>query len=640
MVPTMCIVAHGLAVLCGFSPNADGAVPRRLVLSKMILERLSTALRPRWRLIISMVVVSVMLVVAGIAVDRWAARSAGGVARLAATERMRANAGLFESELQKYRLLPLVLAENSDVISLVQTHQPQIARQLNIKLRVLAQNTGVAVIYVIDSKGVTLAASNFDLPTSFVGENYAFRPYFRQALAGRNGEYFALGAVSRRPGLFFARRISHGEGVVVVKIAFDKLEEEWAKQPGPTLIRDQYGVVTVASNLNWVLRSTRPLPINADDATQRNQQYGVATPASLSFTLPPPGRESGADEGIVTLTRNQRLAIASTPVSIANWTLSALEPLEPALEGAKARARVVGLIAILIFVVAYGLMFRSLERRRLLIASRQMLEDEVRARTAELRGTNDLLVAEVAERERTSRRLRTARDELAQANRLGSIGQITAGVAHEINQPVAAIRTFAENAKILMGKSDLPQTGRNLDLIIDLTARIGLITSELRSFARRDPPAIGEVKVSEALDGALILIGDRLRAECVILSTPEKLASSVTVLADRVRLEQVMINLLQNSLDALTQAAERRIEIRIDARPAAKEISLTFDDSGAGIPSALRKTLFKPFVTGKKHGLGLGLGIAQDIVREFGGELVLANSRLGGSAFSITLRTP
>jgi two-component system, NtrC family, C4-dicarboxylate transport sensor histidine kinase DctB len=602
----------------------------------MFAQRLKTALLLRWRLIIIAAVVSIIVVFIGIALDRWATSSAARVARLAATERMRANAGLFESELQKYRLLPLVLAESSDVISLVQSNQPEIARQMSVKLRQLAQQIGIEAIYVIDSKGTTIAASNFDLPTSFVDQNFAFRPYFREAIAGRNAEYFARGAVSGRPGLFFARTISRGKGVVVVKIEFDKLEADWAKQPGPTLIRDRYGVVTVASNLSWVLHRTRPLPSN----TYEEAQFGAAIPAPLPFTLPPPTPGNSAEEDVVELANNRRYAISSTPVPIANWTLSSLEPLETALVAARTRALVIGLVAILVFVVSLGLVVRSRERRRLLIASRQMLEEEVHARTAELRGTNEQLVTEVAERERTSRRLRTAREELAQANRLSSIGQITAGVTHEINQPVAAIRTFAENAKILMDKSDLVETGRNLELIIDLTSRIGRITSELRSFARREPSPITEVRFGDALHGALILIGDRLRTEGVTLLAPDERGLNVTVQADPIRLEQVIVNLLQNSLDALAEVEDRRIEVRIDVPRSAESIAVIFDDSGPGIPTALRKTLFKPFVTGKKHGLGLGLGIAQDIIREFGGDLILVNSTLGGSAFCITLLKP
>jgi two-component system C4-dicarboxylate transport sensor histidine kinase DctB len=606
----------------------------------MIENYISTELRPRRQLFVFFALAPVVIIFVGIAIELWATNSATGVARIAAIERMRGNAGLFESELQKYRLMPLVLAENSDVIALVQSRQPALAKQLNVKLRLLAQRTGIAAIYVIDSSGTTLAASNFDLPTSFVGENYSYRPYFRQALKGQNAEYFARGEISGQPGLFFAQGVANGRGVVVAKITFEKLEAEWAKQQGPTMIRDRYGVVTVASELSWVLHPTRPIPSRALQEAQQTRQFGTSIPKPLSFTLPAPRTNISAGEELVELAPNRKYAVASTPVPIANWTLSTLEPLQPALESARTRAQVIGLSAILILVIAFGFLVRSRERRRLLIASRQILEEEVKRRTAELRGTNEQLVMEVAERERTSRHLRKARDELAQANRLGSIGQITAGVAHEINQPVAAIRTFAENAKILINNSDFFQTERNLDLIVELTSRIGRITSELRAFARRDAPLIGNVKISDALDGALILIGDRLRAQGVSLKLPDKLTSDVTVLADRVRLEQVIINLLQNSLDALTEVEEPQIEIRMGARPTSKEVILMFDDNGPGVPPALRKTLFKPFVTGKKHGLGLGLGIAQDIAREFGGELTLAKTMLGGTAFSVKLLQP
>ncbi len=594
----------------------------------------------RWRLILIVVVGLLLLILIGTAVDRWTRRSAAEIARLAATERMRANAGLFDSELQKYRLLPLVLAESSDVISLLQSRRPNVARQLNVKLRLLAQHTGVAVLYVIDSEGRTLAASNFDLATSFVGKEYSYRPYFREAIAGKSIEYFALGAVSGRPGLFFAQPVANGIGVVVAKIGFEVLEAEWAKQPGATIIRDRYGVVTVASRQNWVLHATRPLPRVAHTEAQRTRQFGGAIPASLPFTLRPPRLAGGEESEVVELAPEQRYAIATKPVAISNWTLSSLEPLESALQAVRTRTQIGGLIAAIILVVTFGLLFRAVERRRLLNVSRQDLEQEVKRRTAELRGTNDLLLKEVAERERTSRRLRKARDELAQANRLGSIGQITAGVAHEINQPVAAIQTFAENAKILMRQSDMVETNRNLDLIIELTSRIGRTIGELRSFARREPPPIGELRVGDALDGALLLIGDRVRAESVTLKLPDQLAGSVIVLADRIRLEQVIINLLQNSLDALAEMKNRRIDIRIRTSPEARDVIITVDDNGPGFPAALLKTMFEPFVTGKKHGLGLGLGIAQDIVRQFGGELVLAPSLLGGAAFSMTLPKP
>ncbi|WP_195908443.1 ATP-binding protein [Novosphingobium sp. Gsoil 351] len=600
----------------------------------------TTALKRPGRTALVVLLSAVVLFLMGVAIERWAVSSAAQIAQLAANERMRANAGLFESELQKYRLLPLVLAENSDVISLVESHDPNVAKQLNGKLRFLAQHTGSEVIYVIDSSGITLSASNFDLPTSFVGQNFAFRPYFRRALIDRSAEYFARGLVSGQPGLFFAQAVSNGRGVIVVKISLDRLEAIWGHQPGITIIRDPDGIITAASIKDWVLHPSRPLSPAARQKAQKTLQFGATMPASLSFALPPPTLAGSSDQDIVVLPPNRRYAIASTSLQMDEWILSSLEPMDAALRDARLRAQVIGLVVILILVLCLGLTIRSVERRRLLVSSRRTLEREVKRQTAELRDTNQQLVAEVSEREAASRRLRTARDELAQANRLGSIGQITAGVAHEINQPVAAIRTFAENAKVLIDKSDTVETQRNLDVIIDLTSRIGDITTELRNFARRDPPPIGEINLGDALDGALILIGDRLRGEGVALVMPKELAASVMVLADRVRLEQVVINLLQNSLDALAETEDRRIEIRLETRPDRPNVRLTFDDSGPGVPAGMRTTLFEPFVTGKKQGLGLGLGIAQNIVREFGGELEMTASRFGGAAFCVTLLKP
>jgi two-component system C4-dicarboxylate transport sensor histidine kinase DctB len=279
-------------------------------------------------------------------------------------------------------------------------------------------------------------------------------------------------------------------------------------------------------------------------------------------------------------------------------------------------------------------MWRARERRMLQLAAQRALESQVATRTAELRDSNAQLVAESAERARADRRYRDAREELAQANRLGSLGQITAGVAHEINQPVAAIRSFAENAQRFLARGDGEKAGGNLNRIVELTQRIGTITAELRNFARRRTPEIGAVPVDAVIDSTLLLIGDRLRAQGVSLERGGETGLRVT--ADRVRLEQILINLVQNALDALIDRPGGIIAIT--AARDADRIAIDVADNGPGIPAELADQLFMPFVTGRDEGLGLGLAIARNIARDFGGELSLTPSPIGGAAFRIVLR--
>jgi two-component system C4-dicarboxylate transport sensor histidine kinase DctB len=231
-------------------------------------------------------------------------------------------------------------------------------------------------------------------------------------------------------------------------------------------------------------------------------------------------------------------------------------------------------------------------------------------------------------------RWRAAREELAQANRLGVIGQITTGIAHEINQPVAAIRAFAENARGHLKREDTVRTAASLADIVELTDRIGRITTELRNFARRGTPVVREAPLGGAVDGAILLIADRIRAEGVTLDWTG-LKTEIAVVADKMRLEQILINLIQNALDAVRDTPNPRIAIQVEAD---ESVAVTVADNGPGVSPAMAGNLFTPFATSKPDGLGLGLGIARDIAREFGGSLAKAASPLGGAAFRLTLR--
>jgi two-component system C4-dicarboxylate transport sensor histidine kinase DctB len=578
--------------------------------------------------------VGLLLALGGIALflaDRWATRHAASLAAAAASDMARTHAGLLTSELQKYRLLPLVLSDYSDVRDAVGSDAQAISR-LNRRLELLAAGTNAAVIYVIDAHGRTVAASNWKLPTSFVGHNYSFRYYFSRALRDGDAEQFAQGAVSQRPGLFLSHRIVAADrqapiGVVVVKVEFVGLEANWSHQPGPTLVTDAQDRIVVTSDPALRFRGMFPRlhPAGAGPILSRE---GVSLVSIPSGGAKPLGAAATA-----------RLYVeAREPVPVPGWKLSYLQPLEPFEEAALNQYRAAMLGVGIVLLTAFGLALRAHERRVLQRRTRQMLEEEVERRTAELRQANERQKIAAAEREGMITRLGEARDELAQANRLASIGQITAGVAHEINQPVAAIRTFSENAARFLERGDRNRAVENLEAIVGLTERIGTITGELRSFARRRQPGANSASVRKALDGALLLIGNVIATRNVTLVQPKALADDLIVVADPVRLEQVLVNLLQNALDALEGVPNGIIRIAVEQRP--EQIRLVISDNGPGVPPQLADTIFTPFTTSKEQGLGLGLGIARDILREFGGEITMSPPAREGATFIVLLRRP
>lgn len=561
----------------------------------------------------------------------WATAHARNVSDEQAAQIARSQSGLLSSELQKYRLLPLVLTEYPDVAAILEAGDPASASRLNPKLETLAERTNAAVIYVIRNDGRTIAASNWRLRTSFVGQDYSYRPYFREALRDGSAELYALGAVSARPGLFIAQRVMRAGrtiGVVVVKVEFDRLEAVWARQPGPTFVTDANGIILLTSRPEWRFHSLHPLGAAEGARLRATRQYGnlPLEPIGLNFEGHAAWREALGD--------GPGFRMAIVPSDLKGGELQYLQPLAPALASANATARAVTVAGLALIALVIGFLLRARERAALQAQARGNLEREVALRTSELIEANRLLKEESREREQADERLRSAREELAQANRLGYIGQITTSVAHEINQPVAAIRTFAENAAQFLDRSKTDQVRSNLKTIVDLTGRIGSITAELRSFSRRGARVAGPVAINDVVEGALMLVGDRLRSSGVTLERRGGVRS-VSVVADRVRLEQVLINLLQNAAEALEGTDDPRITLSIAA--AGGFVTIEIADNGPGVPPGLSDELFAPFVTGRAGGLGLGLGIARDIAREFGGDLLLASSSADGAVFRLRL---
>lgn len=577
-----------------------------------------------------------------VAADRLAGRLATRfvLAEMEAGARAAAElrATVLRAEIEKQRSLPVILAQDPDLIRALDRPEPGRLAALNVKLERLAEGTRTAVIYALDREGRTVAASNWRSDTSFVGQDYAFRPYFQEALGSGAAEHFALGTVSQRPGLYLTRRLEDAGGplgVIVVKAEFAEVEEAWRRLREPVLTTDDRGIVTVTSVPEWHFLATRPLEPAAREAIRGSLQFGETPLRDLAFTP----HQASDGHGLLRLDEPAARGLflpVSTPVPGTGWSLTLLAPTAPTLEAARAAARAWALLLGLALMALLGLTLRRRRRmareRRREAERRRALEAEVGQRTAELSAANASLRAEAEERQRAEAALHRMRDELGQANRLAILGQITASVAHEINQPVAAIRSFADNAAEFVARGEAAMAGRGLATIAALTERIGTITAGLRGFARKATGEVEPMPIRTAIEGALLLLGHRLRHEGIAVSLA--IEGEPCVRAERVRLEQVLVNLIQNAIEALHGAAAPRIAI--SAAATGGRVRVRVADNGPGLPPEVRRSLFMPFTTTKSAGLGLGLVISRGILADLGGTLE-APETPGGASFVITL---
>ncbi|WP_438282206.1 sensor histidine kinase [Pseudomonas alabamensis] len=528
--------------------------------------------------------------------------------------------------LHRYETLPQILGELPALrTALADPLRLEGLTNANRLLKDIARQTGAEVMYLMDVNGNTLAASNWDKPDSFAGRNFAFRPYFMEAMQGRLGRFFGQGTTSAKRGYFFAAAVRNGEqviGVLVVKVDLDHTETLWGHTPEQLLLTDHNGVVVLTSRPEWRFRATRPLTDAEREAVAAIQPYPTKSPQPL---------ELKPDAWLV-----QSEGIAET-----GWQVSILAP-RTLVDRSVQTVMAIGAGTLLVLMLLLGL---AMQRRRHYIDridleahGRQELEKRVVARTADLEGLNARLKEEVLEREQAQQDLVRAQDELVQAGKLSVLGTMSASISHELNQPLAAIRSYAENAEILLDHQRLDDARGNLKLIGELTGRMASIIAHLRAFARRDRHAPESVALQPALDDALALLAKRRRAMAVelIRDLPD---APLWVQAGETRLRQVLGNLLANALDALTEKANpRRLWISAERRD--EHVYLYIRDNGPGFTRQALEQAKEPFFTTKTRtqGLGLGLAICDSLMRALGGELLLANHPEGGALLTLQLR--
>jgi two-component system C4-dicarboxylate transport sensor histidine kinase DctB len=376
----------------------------------------------------------------------------------------------------------------------------------------------------------------------------------------------------------------------------------------------------------------RPLPKNIEASVFATRQYAQQTITPLPMTVV---KTLEGDAQIVRVGGGLNApSYLATRRSIGepDWQLITMAPLDPVESAARTAAIVTGLVFVSLCLLAFYWRKRRV-RIRDMLRSRELLQtayaelnQRVAERTADLSEANARLTTEVNERTRAEQDLRAAHDELVQASKLAALGQMAAGITHELNQPLAALRSFSDNTRVLIERGDQAAARENLEAIASLTERMGKITNQLKLFVAKARPRNARTDVTRALRNVLAML--RPRMQDVALDVAPELRredAPVYVRCEDLRLEQVLINLIGNALDAVGACDSPRISVLVEI--GGESVELVVRDNGPGIPDDVLPRLFEPFFTTKEmgHGLGLGLAISSAIARDYGGTLLARN---------------
>ncbi|MEQ8369025.1 MAG: ATP-binding protein [Roseicyclus sp.] len=540
--------------------------------------------------------------------------------------------------LNRTETLPALLAERPILAQLLRDPENAgLVPFVNEQLRQSALGLDVSDIYLMDANGLTLAASSYRTDRSFVGRNFAFRPYFEDAIAGGLGRFHALGTTSGQRGYFFAAPVLDGTeitGAVAVKITLDEFEATWAESGSTIIVTDSSNVIFMSDRRDWHFRSLGPLSDRARAQILESQQY----PASALQPLPI-SREPLGDRFEIVRIDGSSFVMQTSLIAAAGWRVSILAPTAPARVQALTVLAIVAL-SLLFLVLAGAVVWQRrvqlIERLEAQRTEQARLEARVAERTADLDSANGQLRQEIEERRSAEARLRQTQAELVQAGKLAALGQMSAALSHEFNQPLAAVKAYAENAGTFLDRGRQAEARENITRISGMADRMASISKHLRNFARRPQDRTGPVPMLAVVTDALDLMRPRLdKAGAVLRYAPP--AAEIWVNGGRVRLQQVIVNLISNALDAMVH--RDRPEIRISLRVDADRCTLEVQDKGPGLSEDALTQAFDPFFTTKDpgQGLGLGLSISYNIVRDFNGRMSAANIPDGGAAFTVEL---
>jgi len=532
--------------------------------------------------------------------------------------------------LEKYEYLPLLISSNTQLRHALEYSDESSIKAANRYLEQVARDSAASDVYLMNIGGETIASSNYNLPHSFVGRNFSFRPYFLEAMAGQSGRYFALGTTSNQRGYYFSRPVQRGGnviGVVVVKITLAEIESAWAGQGTQFMVTDTDGIVFLSTIPAFRYRSLEPLSNERLTEIHNSRRYGQETITALAFTRIDPGFDGVATVSVGDRSSQQQYLWLTRAAPASGWTNHILVDTHLALQDLFLRAAVAALL-LLILVLMGSLYLLNRRRRVVLQDAAENLENRVRQRTEQLE-------IEIDERRKAEQSLRDTQSELIHAAKMAGLGEMSAGISHELNQPLTAIRTYAENARRMLERNLVHETSSNLEEIDELTERMAHIIRQLRGFSRKSSGEKTVFSVDGAVNQALALFSKQIESAGVSINLD--ISPELTLNTDPVLLNQVLVNLISNALYATRETDDP--EIRISARTNEKGVEILVNDNGTGIDEGVIDNIFDPFFTTKQVGLGLGLGlsISYRIVSSLGGRIKACNNAQGGAVFTVSL---
>ncbi|MDT0683466.1 ATP-binding protein [Roseicyclus sp. F158] len=509
------------------------------------------------------------------------------------------------SELQRNSVVPLLLAQDPALINALNSDDFSQSSQRLISFR---EEIGAASLQLLDSDGRTVAATD----RSQLGAQHRTDPYFVDAQRSADTVFTVVETDAGTKSFTYSRKVMSDRtvvGVIVVGVDLRKFEQSWAGISDAVLVTDSSGDIILATEPRWRGRTI--------DEALATQSAPTAIDRALSATsdwsfLPPDAYLLG--EGVLR---------SDARIPFRGWRITSFTTYS------SVRERVNGVLALEImgFALVLAAAFYLMSRR----ATSRTLQAE--RESAELRLLNFRLQQEIAEREKAEKNLEVAEQTLEQSSKLAALGEMSAAVSHELNQPLAAMKTYLAGARLLLQRKRPAEALSSFQRIDDLIERMGSITRQLKSYARKGGIAFEQLDIREAISSALTMMEPQLKARRVkvLRSLPDH---PVFVECDRLRLEQVLINLFRNAIDATKDRDEPLIELMLFEGETA---TLTVRDNGTGIADL--DHLFEPFYTTKQpgDGTGLGLAISSGIVKDFGGRLTARNAKQGGAVFELQL---